>query len=120
MEARRDERAALVRAEEAAKSESAEERRESGRRPSFVAAREEEKRVREDLRKGTGCGIEEMGGIVIGGMTGESGTSGDIGDVGLRGIFSTVEGEFVDGIGNKSFGICIVGDDCPFGIVGDV
>src|SRR5712691_8334533 len=43
---------ALARTEEAAESEMAEERRESGRRPSFVNPRAAEERVLVDLRRG--------------------------------------------------------------------
>ena len=46
------ERAARAQAVDAAESEMAEARRESGRRPSFVACHTEERRVLEDLRKG--------------------------------------------------------------------
>ena len=116
MEARCDERAARVRAEEAAKSERAEERRESGRRPSFVAMQEEEKRILEDLHKETGTGIEEGGGTASGGMLGETGPSGDEEDVGLVGSSSmgedkTCGGEGgLGGTGNTLLGKFTVGD----------
>src|SRR5260221_14086301 len=71
MEERRDKRAAHVRAVEAAESETAEERRESGRSPSWVASRAEEILMREDLRRAGGS----FGGGIAGTWCGASGAS---------------------------------------------
>ena len=64
MEESRFRREARAREDEANESEIADERRESGRRPSLVASRAEEKRVLVDLRKGVFVGTSTEGGIV--------------------------------------------------------